>query len=95
MSNTKIIGINHDYGVGRYSVGEVRKGCVGGVCAVLCQYLHDAMGGHGVVVVGGTCRGCERRGRECSLNVTVWVGDIFECNGLRSSLGGRQSLIRG
>ena len=50
----------------------MREGIVGGsanrvwegVCAVLCQCLHDAMGGHTMDMVGDTYRGGERRSRE-------------------------------
>ena len=40
-----------------------------GVCAVLCQCLHDAMGGHKVDILGDTYRVGERRSRERCVKV--------------------------
>ena len=51
--------------LGKILWGGVRIECGGCVCAVLCQCLHDAMGGHKMDMVGDTCRGGGRRGREC------------------------------
>ena len=45
-------------------VGRSANRVWGGVCAVLCQCLHDAMGGHGMDMVGDAYRGGERRSRE-------------------------------
>ena len=49
--------------MGEGIVGRSANRVWGGVCAVLCQCLHGAMGGHTMGMLGDTYRSGERRSR--------------------------------